>query len=156
MVCKKNVMQANPDKFHVMLFSPTPTEQKVLQLRDGTSLMSETEVTVLGVTIDDRLCFLQHISVCYKKAAKQLIALTFISKHLNINSHMAIYNSFIMRRFNYCPLLWHFCGQVNIFFCVQIRNFICFIYRVTLLYPCLHVHGFTALCYFSYACGYSL
>ena len=56
-------MQANPDKFHVMLFSPTQTEQKVLQLCDGTSLMSETEVTVLGVTIDDRLCFLQHISV---------------------------------------------------------------------------------------------
>ena len=42
----KNGMQANPDKFHFMLFSPTPTEQQVLQLCDGTSLMSETEVTV--------------------------------------------------------------------------------------------------------------
>ena len=29
---------------------------QVLQLCDGTSLMSETEVTVLGVTIDDKLC----------------------------------------------------------------------------------------------------
>ena len=109
----KNGMQANPDKFHFMLFSPTPTEQQVLHLCDGTSLMSETEVTVLGVTIDDKLCFSQHISICCKKAARQLNALARISKHLNINSRMAIYNSFIMSNFNYCPLVWHFCGQVN-------------------------------------------
>ena len=109
----KNGMQANPDKFHFMLLSPTPTEQQVLHLCDGTSLMSETEVTVLGVAIDDKLCFSQHISICCKKAARQLNALARISKHLNINSRRAIYNSFIMSNFNYCPLVWHFCGQVN-------------------------------------------
>ena len=109
----KNGMQANPDKFHLMLFSPTPSEQQALQLCDGTHLMSETEVTVLGVTIDDRLCFSQHISSCCKKAARQLNALARISRHLNINSRRAVYNSFIMSSFNYCPLVWHFCGQVN-------------------------------------------
>ena len=109
----KNGMQANPDKFHFMLFSPTPAEQQVLHLCDGTFLMSETEVTVLGVTIDDKLCFSQHISICCKKAARQLNALARISKHLNINSRRVIYNSFIMSNVNYCPLVWHFCGQVN-------------------------------------------
>ena len=113
MTCYVNAMQANPDKFHFMLFSPTPSEQQALQLSDGTHLMSETEVTVLGVTIDDRLCFSQHISSCCKKAARQLNALAHISRHLNINSRRAIYNSFIMSNFNYCPLIWHFCGQVN-------------------------------------------
>ena len=24
-----------------------------------------------------------------------------------------IYHSFIMSNFNYCPLVWHFCGEVN-------------------------------------------
>ena len=24
-----------------------------------------------------------------------------------------IYNSFVASNFNYCPLVWHFCGQVN-------------------------------------------
>ena len=112
MVCK-NGMQANPDKFHFMLFSPTPTEQQVLHLCDGTSLMSETEVTVVGMTIGDILCFSQHISICCKKAARQLNALAQISKHLNINSRRAIYKSFITSNFSYCPLVWHFCGQVN-------------------------------------------
>ena len=109
----KNGMQANPDKFHFMLFPPTPSEQQALQLCDGTHLMSETEVTVLGVTIDDKLCFSQHISSGCKKAARQLNALARISIHLNINSRRAVYNSFIMSNFNYCPLVWHFCGQGN-------------------------------------------
>ena len=113
MVCKK-WHQGNPEKtFHFMLFSPTPTEQQVLQLCDGTSLMSETEVTVLSVTIDDKLCFSQHISVCCKKTARQLNALARISRHLNISPRRAIYNSFIMNNFDYCPLVWHFCGEVN-------------------------------------------
>ena len=62
---------------------------------------------------DRRSCFLQHISVCCKKAARQLNALARVSKHLYTNSRRAIYNSCIMSNFNYCPLVWHFCGQVN-------------------------------------------
>ena len=50
-------MQAKPDTFHLMLFSTTPMERQVLKLCDGTSIMYETEVTVLGVTIDDKLWF---------------------------------------------------------------------------------------------------
>ena len=48
-------MQVNPDKAHFMLSSPMRIEQRVLQLCDGANLMSETEVTVLGVTFDERL-----------------------------------------------------------------------------------------------------
>ena len=114
MVCKKwHASQSWQVSFHFMLFSPTPTEQQVLQLCDGKALMSQTQVTVLGVTIDDKMCFSQHVSVCCRKAARQPNALARISKHLNINSCSAIYNSFIMSNFNYCPLVWHFCGQVN-------------------------------------------
>ena len=46
--------------------------------------MSETEVTVLGVTVDDKLYFSQHIGACCKKVARVIF-----------------------------PLVWHFCGQVN-------------------------------------------
>ena len=109
----KNCTQANPDKFHFVLFSPTPPEQQALQLCDGTYLMSETEVTVLGVAIDDRSCFSLHIRSWCKKAAWQLNALARISKHINMNSRRAIPNSFIMSNFNYCPLVWHFCGQAK-------------------------------------------
>ena len=58
-----NVMQANPDKFNLILLSPSPVERPVLELCDGTTLISEVAVTVLGITIDDNLSFNEHISV---------------------------------------------------------------------------------------------
>ena len=109
----KNGMQANPDKFHFMLLSPSPVDKQVLELCDGTTLISEAAVTVLGVTIDDNLSFNEHISVCCTKAARQLNALARIAKYLDVRSRRTIYNSFIMSNFNYCPLVWHFCGKTN-------------------------------------------
>ena len=89
----KNGMQANPDKFHFILLSPSPVKKQVLELRDGNTLISEPVVTVLGVTIDDNLSFNEHISVCCTKAARQLNALARIAKYLDVRSHRTIYNS---------------------------------------------------------------
>ena len=97
------MLGANPVKFQFMLFSPTHTEQQVLQLHvcNGMSLTSEAEVTVLGVTMDNKLCFSQHTSVCCNKAARQLHALVRISKYLNVNSRRPIYNSPTLSNVNY-------------------------------------------------------
>ena len=70
-------------------------DKQVLELCDGTILISEAAVTVLGVTIDDNLSFNEHISVC-TKAARQLNALARIAKYLDVRSRRTIYNSFIM------------------------------------------------------------
>ena len=88
----KNGMQANPDKFHFMLLSPSPVDKQVLELCDGTTLISEAAVTVLGVTIDDNLSFNEHISACCTKAARQLNALARIAKYLDVRSRRTIYN----------------------------------------------------------------
>ena len=109
----KNGMQANADKFHFMLLSPLPVEKQILEFRDGTTLISEAALTVLGVTIDDNLSFNEHISVCCTKAARQLKALARIAKYRDVRSRKTIYNSFIMSNFNNCPLGWHFCGKMN-------------------------------------------
>ena len=90
-----------------------PPTAQVLGIGDDTSPMSEAEVKVPGLTSGDKFCFSQHSSAGCTKAARHLNALARISKHLTINSHRATYNSFIMRHFNYCPLVWHFCGHVN-------------------------------------------
>ena len=36
-----------------------------------------------------------------------------IGKHLTKLGKLTIYYSFIMSNFNHCPLVWHFCGEVN-------------------------------------------
>ena len=57
--------------------------------------------------------FNDHISAMCCRAARQLNALARLSKHLDSKSKNIIYNSFVASNFNYCPLVWHFYGQVN-------------------------------------------
>jgi hypothetical protein len=73
----------------------------------------EDEVKLLGVTIDFKLNFDRHVSNICKKASRQLNVLKRIGKHLCKLGKMTIYHSFILSNFNYCPLTWHFCGEVN-------------------------------------------
>ena len=45
------------------------------------------------------------------RTARQLYALARMLAILK--SEHKIYNSFVTNNFNYCPLVWHLCGQVN-------------------------------------------
>jgi hypothetical protein len=75
----------------------------------------ETEVKLLGVTIDFKLNFNEHISsICKKKASMQLNVLKRISKLLTKLGKLTIYYSFIMSNFNYCPLVTY-CNGLKFF-----------------------------------------
>ena len=108
-----NGMKANPTKFQFMVLSPNPTDDIELKLDENTILKPEKSVKALGVIIDNRLTFSDHISACCLKAARQLNALARVSKYLDPKSKNVIYNSFIRSNFEYCPLVWHFCGKTN-------------------------------------------
>ena len=70
-------------------------------------------VKALGVYIDNKFTFNQHVKQCCAKAARQLNAFSRISKFLNCNTKKIIFNSFIKSNFEYCPTVWHFCGKRN-------------------------------------------
>ena len=110
---EENGMKANPNKFEFMILSPNATDHIELKLDRNTIISSERSVKALGVTIDYRLTFNDHVSACYVKTARQLNALARISKYLDIKSKKIIFNSFIRSNFEYCPLVWHFCGKTN-------------------------------------------
>ena len=99
-----NGMKANPNKFQFMILSPNSADDIELKLDENTTLRSEKSVKALGVIIDNRLTFSDHISACCLKAARQLNALARISKYLDPKSKSIIYNSFIRSNFEYCPL----------------------------------------------------
>ena len=80
---------------------------------DECTITSQNCVKVLGVSIDKHLTFNDHISSSCSKAARQLNAFARTSKHLNLDSRRVIHQSFILSNFNYCPLVWHFCGKTN-------------------------------------------
>ena len=108
-----NGMKANPSKFEFMIMSSENIEPQILTISDEVCLQSQTDVKVLGITVDYRLTFNEHIRICTLKAARQLNALSRISKYLDTKSKSVLYHSFIASNFNYCPIFWHFCGVVN-------------------------------------------
>ena len=110
---KDNGMQANPDKFQLMVISSKTVEDIAINLGEQRVVRSEKCVKVLGVWIDCKLSFTEHLSQLCKKASRQLNALSRISRFLDTSSKVIIYNSFIRSNFEYCPLVWHFCGKTN-------------------------------------------
>ena len=108
-----NGMKANPNKFQFMILSPNSADDIEVKLDKNATLRSEKSVKALGVIIDNRLTFNDHLSACCLKTARQLNALARISKYLDPKSKSIIYNSFIRSNFEYCPLIWHFCGKTN-------------------------------------------
>ena len=65
------------------------------------------------MTIDFQLNFNFQVSDICKRASKQINVLKRTGKNLCRLGKLNIYHSFILSNFNYCPLTWHFCGEVN-------------------------------------------
>ena len=71
-------------------------------------ITSETSVKLLGVTIDNKLNFNEHVDNICKKANNKLQALARIAKYLSPGKLRIIMKIFIESQFNYYPLTWMF------------------------------------------------
>ena len=71
---------------------------------NGKVLKTESEVPLLGNTLENRLTFDIHISNICKKAANQLNALKRLPYCLNYTQRKILAQSFITLNFNYCQL----------------------------------------------------
>jgi hypothetical protein len=107
-----NHMKANPDKFQAIAIGKKSKDKDITFKLNNNEIKCEDEVILLGVTLDFRLKFHSHISNICKKASKQLNILKRIGKNLCKLGKLNIYHSFILSNFNYCPLTWHFCGEI--------------------------------------------
>ena len=108
-----NSMLANPDKFQAIFLTPGRQNTEVGLEFEGVKITSEEHVKLLGVEIDNKLNFNFHIANLCRKSATQLNVLRRLSEYLDIPARLAIFRSFIMTNFNFCPVVWHFCGSTN-------------------------------------------
>ena len=72
------------------------------------SITPESEVTLLGITLDNKLDFTSHIFKICKGARNKINALLKIAKHLTMPQKKLQVNAFFCSHFNYCPLVWMF------------------------------------------------
>ena len=61
---------------------------------------------LLGITINNRLNFNEHISNICKSTANQLNALVRLKTILGCNKRKVLVNSFVLSNFSYFPLVW--------------------------------------------------
>ena len=97
-------MKSNDDKCHLIVANIDNISVSL-----GNEIIESSDsVELLWVTTDKNLTFIEHVSYLCKKGNQKLHALARISKFLCLVKRKLIMRTFIVSRFNYCPLVWMF------------------------------------------------
>ena len=102
-------MILNPEKYHYMNLGKD-FEGDLLRFCEELLEASQIE-TVLGIQIDNKLNFENHIKSLCSKASQKLGALQRFSNLLDAQKKNLLFNSIIKSQFSYCPLVWMFCSR---------------------------------------------
>ena len=79
--------------------------------RDESKVPISKTMELLGVTIDDKLNFENHIAKICRKVSQQIAVLKRMQKLLPFETRRDLYKAFILPHFNYCSEMWHFCSK---------------------------------------------
>ena len=101
---KNNHMKANADKCHLLVTRDTDVTAKIGEL----DVKDSKEVKLLGVKIDGKLSFENHVSSLCKKASQKLHALQRVVNFMDLAKRKSLMKAFITTQFNYCPFIWIF------------------------------------------------
>ena len=107
---KLNEIIVSPEKFQATVVKKNPKMKDSYPLNINDLLInSENSVKLLGIEIDNKLSFEQHISTLCNKASNQLNAIGRTQTFMGFKEKEVLINSFLYSNFNYCRLVWHFC-----------------------------------------------
>ena len=106
-----NSMQANPVKFQGIILQSRNVEECLSFSISGATISPSSKVKLLGIHIDAKLSFDNHVDTICKKAAWHICALSRIAKHLNQQGRKSVYHAFVLSNFQYCDVVWHFCSK---------------------------------------------
>ena len=107
-------MIVNPDKFQVRIIDKKGDHTNENAVIDYKQIKSVPSVELLGIQLDDKLNFSQHISNICKSAANRLNALIRLQKFLSFEEKKVLINSYFMANFNYRLLVWMFSNAVSL------------------------------------------
>lgn len=102
---KINGLKANPDKFHLLL-SDTNSEFSVKV--DNFDIQNSRSEKLLGIHIDNKLTFDEHVSKICTTATQKLHALSRVSNFMTMKQRQITMKAFVLSQFGYCPLVWMF------------------------------------------------
>ena len=99
-----NYMKINSGKSHI-LFSGN---DNVIVNIDNHTIISENKNELLGIILDSKLSFEDHINNLCKKASQKLNVLARIAPYMCLEKRKTVMKAYIASQFGYCPLVWMF------------------------------------------------
>ena len=100
----KNYLKANPDKSNLSFTSKEETSIKI----EACIIKCNTSKKLLGIIIDNKFNFTEHVSKLYKSANQKLHALAVFSSYISTNNLILIMNAFSSLQFENLLLTWMF------------------------------------------------
>ena len=98
----ENGMKANQDKYHFHSSLEITTK---LSLPDC-SIENSSPEKLLGVIIDRKLNFNEHVTNSYNKASKKTQPLGKIFPYIPVTQRKLLMNAYFFSQFEYYPLVW--------------------------------------------------
>ena len=94
-------MKAKADKCHLLVTRDTDVTAKIGEF----DVKNSREEKLLGVKIDSKLSFENHVSSLCKKASQKLHALARVVNFMDLAKRKSLMKAFITSQFNYCSLI---------------------------------------------------
>ena len=98
-------MIVNPNKFETILLNKSKSShfEEITNI-ENEKIETPSVVKLLGIEINNKLNFTNHINTICRSAANQLNALIRLRHFLKIEEGKALIQSFLLSNFTYCPL----------------------------------------------------
>ena len=100
---RNNGLKANPDKFHLLLSDSSKEHSMEIEKN---SIQNSQYEKLLGIKIDNKFTFDEHVKSICTKASQKLHALSRVGNFMSLNQRKIIMKTFILSHFGYCPLVW--------------------------------------------------
>ena len=101
---RNNGMLVNPSKHQAMIMGKTDYVF---------SFPVKNSIDLFGMTVDNELCFDEHISNVCKKINNQLNVMIRFRKLFPAGTLLRLYKAFVLPHFFYCGPVCHFCSARN-------------------------------------------
>ena len=102
-------MRINADKCHLLVSTNNTVKIEIGNI----DITNSKKEKLLGVKIDHKLSFDDHISELCKKASRRIHALSRVASYKNISKRRIFMNAFFKSQFSYCPFVWMCHSRAN-------------------------------------------
>ena len=104
-----NLLQGNFSKYQVMCLGPRNYHKDLHIVINDTVIDQKSEITLLGVTLDDQLSFSSHVRNICRKVSCQTGVLLRLRNLIPTSAKLHIVKFAILPYLTYCQTVWHFC-----------------------------------------------